>query len=72
MTTDALDPGPDGDYPHLPRTADGYLDASRWPMGTRVVPSRTDADGKPVVVDVETRLPDGRRALDVVPMPPTE
>lgn len=70
MAHDALDPGPLGDYPYLPRTPEGYLDAARWPMGKQVVRDKRDASGRPIVIDVETRLPDGRRALDVLPLPP--
>lgn len=35
MTTDALDPGPNFDYPNLPRTEDGRLDVLRMPIGLR-------------------------------------
>jgi hypothetical protein len=64
MATDALDPGPDGDYPYMPRNADGTLDTDRLPIGTRLQPG---PHGKVVVIDVEPTLPDGRRVSDVVP-----
>lgn len=66
MTTDALDPGPEGDYPHLPRNADGTLDTDRMPIGTR---TQTAPDGTKHLVDIEPTLPDGRRVTDVVPPP---
>ncbi|EYR61919.1 hypothetical protein N866_14270 [Actinotalea ferrariae CF5-4] len=31
MALDALDPGPNGDFPNLPRLADGTLDPDRMP-----------------------------------------
>ena len=67
MTTDALDPGPAGTYPHLPRTADGYLDTARMPVGLR---TQRRPDGSVVTYDVTPTLPDGRRVTDVVPPPP--
>lgn len=33
MAVDALDPGPNGDYPHWPRRPDGSLDPERMPTG---------------------------------------
>lgn len=68
MATDALDPGPEGDYPHMPRNPDGTLDTDRMPIGARV--TRT-ADGRRVLLDPEPTLPDGRRVSDVVPTNPT-
>ncbi len=65
MAVDALDPGPNGDYPHLPRNADGSLDTVRMPVGTsrQLMP-----DGRTVVlVDLEPTGPDGRRASEVPP-----
>jgi len=35
MATDSLDPGVDGDYPYMPRNADGTLDVDRMPVGLR-------------------------------------
>lgn len=66
MATDALDPGPDGDYPHLARNADGTLDTQRMPIGLR---RQRTPDGDAVLVDVEPTLPDGRRVTSVVPPP---
>lgn len=57
MATDALDPGPNGDYPHLPRNADGSLDTKRMPVGLRTQ--------KGVVIDVEPTGPDGRRPSEI-------
>jgi hypothetical protein len=67
VTTDALDPGEDGTYPHLPRNADGTLDTVRMPVGTR---QQRGTDGKVRTIDVEPTLPDGRRPSDVAPRPP--
>lgn len=61
MALDALDPGPNGDYPNLPRNPDGTLDTDLMPIGLRM------QDG--VLIDVEPTLPDGRRVTDVVPAP---
>lgn len=66
MAIDALDPGPNGDYPNLPRNADGTLDTERMPVGTR---TQLTPDGRKVLVDVEPTLPDGRRPSDVAPLP---
>ncbi len=66
MTIDALDPGPLGDYPHIPRNADGTLDVQRMPIGLRR--NRT-ADGRVILIDVTPTLPDGRKVTDVVPPP---
>ncbi len=62
MTTDALDPGPDGDYPHWPRNPDGTTDEERMPSGPRRSRTRRDAAGNPVVVDPAPGNPDGSRA----------
>ncbi len=64
---DALDPGPLGDYPNLPRNADGTLDTARMPVGTR---HQRGTDGVVHLIDVEPTLPDGRRPSDVAPLPP--
>lgn len=34
MANDALDPGPNGDYPFLPRHPDGAVDLKRMPLHT--------------------------------------
>lgn len=65
MATDALDPGPLGDYPYLPRNPDGSLDTDRMPVGTR---QQRTPDGRVVLVDVEPTGPDGRRPSDVPPV----
>lgn len=48
---DALDPGPNGDYPNWPRLPDGTPDPERMPTGL------TTQDGVPI--DVTPRAPDG-------------
>lgn len=35
MARDALDPGPNNDYPNVPRKADGSVDRERFPRGER-------------------------------------
>lgn len=68
MAVDALDPGPDGDYPYFPRDAQGrplWSDMSPEPEGGTVMPRgvqpmRDPANpGRVVCVDVTPRLPDG-------------
>jgi hypothetical protein len=68
VAVDALDPGPRGDYPHLPRNpVDGTLDTVRMPVGTR---RQRDVNGKLHTLDVEPTGPDGRRPSEVPPPPP--
>ncbi len=64
---DALDPGPSGDYPNLPRNPDGTLDTERMPTGLR---RQLTPNGRVVLVDVEPTLPDGRRPSEVPPPAP--
>lgn len=47
MAVDALDPGPDGDYPYFPRDADGR------PIWSTTSPQRGNGDG-----DAAGRSPD--------------
>jgi hypothetical protein len=54
---DALDPGPDGDYPAWPRRPDGTPDPQRMPTG--VHRQRDPRTGERVAVDVTPRRPDG-------------
>lgn len=61
---DALDPGPLGDYPHLPRNEDGTLDTVRMPVGLR---HQRGADGRLYVIDLEPTTTDGRRPSDIAP-----
>ncbi|MBX7444695.1 MULTISPECIES: hypothetical protein [unclassified Arthrobacter] len=68
MATDALDPGPNGDYPYLPRNPDGTLDTDRMPVGIWQHPTAKDRNGNPVLMDVEATLPDGRRVSDIAPI----
>ncbi|HEV7492528.1 hypothetical protein [Baekduia sp.] len=48
MANDALDPGPNGDYPYWPRNPDG---SSRMPYGERIQAG--------VKIDVTVRGPNG-------------
>ena len=64
MATDALDPGPNGDYPYISRNPDGTLDQTKQPIGLR---HQTGPNRKPVLIDVTLTLPDGRKITDVVP-----
>lgn len=66
VAVDALDAGANGDYPYLPRNpADGSLDTSRMPVGTR---RQLMPDGRTVVlVYVERTGPDGRRPSEIPP-----
>ena len=66
MAIDALDPGPLGDYPHLPRNPDGTLDTERMPVGHRL---QADVNGTVRLIDVEPTGPDGRRPSDIAPLP---
>lgn len=56
MANDALDPGPNGDYPYWPRNPDGTLDETRMPSGMRW---QRDPNGRRVLIDVTERHPDG-------------
>ncbi|QLD11376.1 hypothetical protein [Microbacterium oleivorans] len=56
MAIDALDPGPNGDYPHL--------DMTLQPTGLR---TQTAPDGTKVRIDVEATGPDGRRVSELNP-----
>lgn len=64
MTTDALDPGPNGDYPNLPRLADGTLDRERMPTS----PYYELVSGRRVLIDPTPTVADGRR-VDQIPPP---
>lgn len=57
MTNDALDPGPDGSYPHWPRMADGSPDPVRMPSGVR---RQRTPEGDHVLVDLTIRDADGQ------------
>ncbi|WP_098055137.1 hypothetical protein [Kocuria marina] len=71
MARDSLEPGPDGSFPNLDRTAEGYLDVNSMPIGRRW---QRGPDGRAALVDVTptVHLPDGRvvKITDVVPPPP--
>lgn len=66
MTTDALDPGADGSYPHWPRRADGTTDEARMPRGPRRVRM---PDGSWGVMDPAPGNPDGTLAGPPEPPP---
>lgn len=54
VAVDALDPGPDGDYPYWPRDDSA---GTHMPTGRHLQPG---PDGKPVVVDLTPTGPDGQ------------
>lgn len=64
MAIDALDPGPNGDYPYLPRNPDGTLDTERMPVGKR---EQRTPDGRVVLIDVEPTVADGRKVSEIPP-----
>lgn len=66
MATDALDPGPNGDYPYLPRNPDGTLDIQRRPIGTVI---NRSPDGTETLINLEPTGPDGRRPSQIAPPP---
>jgi hypothetical protein len=57
MANDALDPGPDGSYPHWPRKPDGTSDRVRMPTGKHR--QKVKGTHRRVVVDLTMRHPDG-------------
>ncbi len=74
MAGDALEPGPNGDYPHFPRRADGtpaWSDTAETdgvgvvgPTGIVVAPMPRGVrsiirNGERIAVDVTPRTPDG-------------
>lgn len=61
---DALDPGPLGDYPYIPRHPDGTLDTDRMPT----TPYRARVGDRTAVVDPTPTVADGRR-VDQIPPP---
>ena len=65
MTLDALDPGPNGDYPYLPRLADGTLDPKRMPTTAHL---NRSPDGRVTLIDPTHTTPDGRR-VNQIPAP---
>lgn len=65
MTVDALDCGPLGDFPWLPRTAGGRLDVERMPVGERW---QRGPDGVARLIDVTPTV----RTLDGRLVPVTE
>lgn len=78
MATDALDPGPDGDYPYFPRDAQGRPiwseSAADNPDGGTHMPRGNqrmrapDTAGRLILVDLTPRLPDGTEmAPPVIP-----
>jgi len=73
MAEDALDPGPDGTFPHWPRKPDGTPDPERMPTGTHPqrVRGRGPNSGRVVIVDVTPRHPDGT-PIEPPTIPPEE
>ncbi|MFI8510432.1 hypothetical protein ACIGHB_04795 [Streptomyces sp. NPDC085460] len=78
MAVDALDPGPEGDYPYFPRDAQGrplWSDTGSILKGGTVMPRGVQAMRDPVnpggvvIVDVTPRLPDGS-PIDPPTVPP--
>lgn len=79
MATDALDPGPDGDYPYFPRDAEGnpvWSDATgenqeRGTMMPRGIQLMRDPanPGRLIAVDITPYLPDGT-PIDPPAIPP--
>lgn len=79
MAVDALDPGPDGDYPYFPRDADGrpvwsdtdaemQVGGTRMPRGNQQM--RDPADHcRLTLVDLTPRLSDGT-PIDPPVLPP--
>ena len=55
MTRDALDPGPNDDYPAWPRRPDGSLDPERMPTG--VHSQKVPTTSRRVEVDQTPRYP---------------
>ena len=69
MATDALDPGPDGDYPNIRGTLTGRSTSS----GCRLACARQrDRPGVVHLVDDTLTLADGRRVTDVYHRLPTD
>lgn len=68
MTLDALDPGPDGTFPNVALTPDGYLDTSHHPIQPYL------QGGVPIDPVPTVTLPNGRRVklTEVVPPPPEQ
>lgn len=79
MATDALDPGPNGDYPYFPRDTEGrpmWSDSPRGnPEGGTVIPRgiqymRDPGDPRRLTaLDLIPRLPDGA-VIDPPDIPP--
>lgn len=59
MANDALDPGPDGSYPFVPRNTDGTIDSERFPEKKMRHRGKRSRDGRPVVIDTTPRHPSG-------------
>ena len=63
MAVDALDPGPNGDYPYWPRNADGSTDRKRMPKGHRRQKVKVADDRGEVLIDITPRKPDGSEII---------
>ena len=77
MANDALEPGPNGDYPFFPRDAEGYpcwegdgrtpVHGAPMPRGVRR--HRIPQTGEVVLIDITPRQPDGT-PIDPPVIPP--
>ncbi|WNM25644.1 hypothetical protein [Demequina capsici] len=67
MANDILDPGPDGDYPYLPRNPDGTLDTERVSIGVSL--GRNPVTRVRIYLRHMPRLADGRPVTDIAPLP---
>jgi hypothetical protein len=65
---DAIDPGPNNDYPNWPRRPDGTLETERMPTGER---SQRHPKGGRVRIDVTPRHPPGHPLAGQPIEPPT-
>lgn len=67
MANDALDPGPLGDFPYLPRNPDGTLDTTRFSVG---IEHRTNPiTGELMKLRILPHVADGRPVTDIAPLP---
>lgn len=62
---DALDPGPDGDFPNVPRLPDGTVDPVRFPTGP--LRQKPPGGGPRVLIDQTPRHPDGTPIVPPTP-----
>lgn len=67
MAVDILDPGPGGDYPHLPRNLDGTLNTDLVSVG--VERDKHPVTGALIYKRIMPHLADGRPVTDIAPLP---